>query len=362
MDIALVALGTALISLTLGSAIRSVVLPRGIRSNLGRIVFRAMRALFGLFISSRTSYARMDSIMARLAPLALVLLAFVWESLVMIGFSLIFLGIGIEPFSRALELSGSSITTLGFAEANGTGVHLLMFLEAALGLFVVALLITFLPSLYAAFAKREAMVATLEIRAGSPPSLREMIWRYHRIHGLERLSEIWPQWEVWFAEIEESHTTFPWLPFFRSPQPGHSWITSAGAILDAAAFRASSIAMEREPAAELCIRAGYIALRRISELFGIGFDPAPNPQDPISIKRQEFDLVWDHLSEIGVPLKEDRDQAWRDFAGWRVNYDSVLLALSGYVMAPIAPWSSDRAAEHWKFSRTGGVPRPISDR
>ena len=45
---------------------------------------------------------------------------------------------------------------------------------------------------------------------------------------------------------------------------------------------------------------------------------------------------------IGVPLKPDRDQAWRDFAGWRVNYDVALVALARLTMAPMAPWSSDR--------------------
>jgi hypothetical protein len=44
-----------------------------------------------------------------------------------------------------------------------------------------------------------------------------------------------------------------------------------------------------------------------------------------------------------VPVKADREQAWRDFAGWRVNYDGVLLALCALVMAPYAPWSSDRS-------------------
>jgi hypothetical protein len=44
-----------------------------------------------------------------------------------------------------------------------------------------------------------------------------------------------------------------------------------------------------------------------------------------------------------VPVVGDRDGAWRAFAGWRVNYDAVLIALAGLVMAPYAPWSSDRS-------------------
>ena len=49
------------------------------------------------------------------------------------------------------------------------------------------------------------------------------------------------------------------------------------------------------------------------------------------------------MAGAGVPLKADRDQAWRDFAGWRVNYDIVLLSLARLTQAPAAPWSSDRS-------------------
>lgn len=41
-------------------------------------------------------------------------------------------------------------------------------------------------------------------------------------------------------------------------------------------------------------------------------------------------------------MKADRDQAWRDFAGWRVNYDKALISICQVTMAPRAPWSSDR--------------------
>ena len=89
-----------------------------------------------------------------------------------------------------------------------------------------------------------------------------------------------------------------------------------------------------------------MALRRIASAYGIRFDPDPTPTDPISISRDEFDQLLAQLAEIGVPLKSDRDQAWRDFAGWRVNYDTVLLTLCGLLMAPQSPWSSDRRIDY----------------
>jgi hypothetical protein len=114
-------------------------------------------------------------------------------------------------------------------------------------------------------------------------------------------------------------------------------------VLDGAALAVSTVDVPRDVQAEFCIRAGYLALRRIAGSFQIPYDPAPAADDPISITRQEWDEAVDALAADGVTIKPDRDQAWRDFAGWRVNYDTVLLALCNLTSAPYAPWSSDRS-------------------
>jgi hypothetical protein len=171
-----------------------------------------------------------------------------------------------------------------------------------------------------------------------------MLIRFHRLHGLDDLHELWESWETWFAQIEESHTSLAALVFFRSPQPDHSWVTASGAVLDTAALLRAAVDVPHDPQADLCIRAGYLALRRIAAYFRVSFNPAPQfPDEPMSIAREEFDQAWEELHAAGVPLRPDRDQAWRDFAGWRVNYDRVLISLCQITMAPYAPWSSDRS-------------------
>jgi hypothetical protein len=161
---------------------------------------------------------------------------------------------------------------------------------------------------------------------------------------LGRLEQLWRDRETWFVDVTETHTSLPALVFFRSPHWEHSWVTASGAVLDGASLLASTVDRPRSPDAELCIRAGYVALRRIADFFGIRHNPDPHwPEESISIDRREFDQVCRELAEAGVPLKGDLEQAWRDFAGWRVNYDRVLLALAALTMAPYAPWSSDRS-------------------
>ena len=349
LAIAAFVLGFLLVGATLFSLIRTLLLPRAIPARLARLVFLSLRFLFRIRAGRRATYEKQDALLAFYGPVALLSLLAVWLILVQIGCAAMFWALGAESFRDAMIISGSSLFTLGFALKSDSPSLVLTFIEAGLGLMILALLITYLPSLYAAFSRREAAVSKLEVRAGSPPSGVEMIVRARVLGRLDRLTDVWEAWEDWFVDIEETHTSFPALNFFRSPQPDHSWVTSGGAVLDGAALAASTIDQRRPLEAELCIRAGYIALRRISDFFGIPYDPDPAPSDPISISRKEFDEAYERLSEVDVPLK-DREEAWRDFAGWRVNYDAALLALSTLTLAPEAPWSSDR--------RPSSVPRP----
>lgn len=241
-------------------------------------------------------------------------------------------------------MSGSSLLTLGFAPTFGLASAFVAFSEAAVGLVLVALLISYLPTMYAAFARREAAVTMLEARAGNPPSCAELLERAFRLKRFDRLPEIWPLWEAWFVELEESHTSLAAISFFRSPEPHRSWVTAAGAVLDTAALSAAALEIPSDPQMAMCSRAGAKALMRIADFFG--YSPRNAEATPgISVKREEFLAVLDRLARQGLPVKAGRDQAWREFEARRVVYDKVLLFLAGLTMAPPAPWSSDRLPE-----------------
>lgn len=337
--------GAAVVAMTVLSAIRTVVVPRAQQVRLTAWTFKSLRALFLRSLGREPDYLRADRRLSLHAPIALTLLPLSWLSLVMIGFAGIYFATGVAGgFGPAVELSGSSLTTLGFAQPKNTATAVVSFVEAGLGLFLLALMITYLPSMYQSFSRRELAVASLEIGAGSPPDAVTLLSRYHRLHGLDELDELWPIWQTWFADIEETHTSLLPLAFFRSPQPNRSWISAAGCILDAASLRASVVDLPREPHAELCVRSGYVALRRIADVFDIDYDPDPHPDDATSISRREFDSVCRDMAAAEIPLKGDFDAAWRAFNGWRVNYDAALLGLAALtVSSPQAHWSGDRA-------------------
>jgi hypothetical protein len=362
-DVLLVLAGVFVIGAVVDSAVRTFVLPRGASSFVTRFVFRSLGRLFRNLCKPLNTYEARDRVMALYAPTALVGLVVVWVLLVLIAFAFVFRAVVFDGWNDAFEMSGSSLFTLGFVRpprGSGEWGYVIAFVEAGIGLFLLALLISYLPTIYGAFSRREVAVARLAARAGTPPDAVELLIRYQAIGWLDELPHLWAEWESWFSELSETHTTFSILAFFRSPNPHRSWVTSAGTILDSAAFAQSTLMVPWSAQAGLCIRAGYLALREIAGIYRIPFDPDPAPDDAISIAKAEFMDAYERLGGAGVPVRTDRERAWRDYAGWRVNYDGVLLALAGLTTAPYAPWSSDRSLNVPR-RRFGRQPPPIHD-
>src|SRR5215216_2445515 len=302
-------LGFITVLFTLSSALSTFVLPRAARSQLNRIVFGILRRLFNFIMHFAKTYPRRDAIMAYYAPIGLMLLLPTWSVLILFGYTAMFWSLNVGDLFAVFRLSGSSLIGLGFDASETMFVTILVFSEAMIGLILVAMLIAYLPTMYSAFSQREQVVNMLEVRAGSPPSALEMLLRFNRIHGLDKLSDYWKTWEAWFADIEESHTTLPALVFFRSPRPENSWVTAGGTVLDTAAITLSAIDIPYEASAALCIRAGFLAFHRIADYFDIPHPHDPHyPQTPICVERAEFEAVLNQLDAAGVPLKADREQ------------------------------------------------------
>ncbi|HZS94711.1 MAG TPA: hypothetical protein VFA78_07930 [Chloroflexota bacterium] len=345
-------LGGALIFAAVFSAIRTFLVPRGVPDRLTAYVFIISRYIFDLpWPGSR------EQRLAFYAPVSLLMLPIVWLTSLLLGYTGIYWGLGASGWGEAFTISRLSLLYLGSNTMNLPGATEFGFSETVLSLLLAAVLVSYLPTMYSAFSQREANVTGLETRAGSPPSPLKMLRRYYLIQGLDQLAEVWESWQAWFEVVEESHTALQPLVFYRSPQPDRSWVTAAGAVLDAAAIVSSTLDRPRDPQAELCIRAGYLCLDRIARAFRIPYNADPAPTDPISVTHAEYDAVYDQLAATGVPLKTDREQAWCDFAGWRVNYDAALIGLAVLTDAPPAPWSSDRVRRRRFFAAIGEARR-----
>lgn len=341
--------GAALTFYTVDSALRSFVLPRADRSYLTTKILRLIYGILALRFKPKTAFATKDRILAMHPPYTMFALPIVWLMLIIIGYTGMYWALDSSLSIReALILSGSSLMTLGAAFHDSMPIILLTFSQAALSMMLIALLIGYLPTMYGAFSQRELMVTKLEAYAGSPPTPTEMIRRLHfvtRLDNMETMQTFWLEWQDWFLQIEEQHTTLALMNFYRSPNPERHWVTAAGCVLDCAAIIASSVQVEGAGMGGIVLRSGFISLRTIADYFRLPYDPNPQPNDPIQVTREEFEQVLDALEKYGVPVNPDRDFCWDHYSGWRVNYDEVLIRLAWITNAPYAMWSSDRARE-----------------
>ncbi|MDQ2895648.1 MAG: hypothetical protein M3Y09_08375 [Actinomycetota bacterium] len=342
----LVGLGGATGALVvLGSAVRSVVLPKAVPARLARLAFLAVRLPLSAAAAGHTRrgrWHRRENLLALQGPLGILAQLVTWTVLVALAFTAVLWAVERRPLSYdairdAASESGSSLTTLGIVHPTHVAGEFVAFTEAGIGLVLLALVVTYLPTIYGAFARREAVVAKLAVRVGSPPTPTALLRRTWELGRFDRLEEVWNSWEDWFVDVGESHTSFPQLIFFRSHGPGMSWVTSAGAVLDAAALARTALEVELDSRSELTIEAGVSTFDLIGRFMGVP-PGAEEQEQELRLPRQVFLDALDELEQVGVPVSKNRDLAWDAFTRERRRYERLLFTLAGLVDAVATEW------------------------
>jgi hypothetical protein len=329
--------------LTWSSVLFTLVLPRALSgpARLSIWINRSTRRLFFAISRLARTYERKDAVLAPIGPAALIAQLVVW--LVLLGTAFVAM---LEPYTHdlgeAVTQVGAAMFTLGLARtAHHTNDTILIF-AAASGFFVIALQIAYLPALYAAFNRREALIAMLASRAGEPSWGPEILIRHQLVGIVDALPDFYGQWEQWAADFSESHSTYPVLLLFRSPDPWSSWVLGLLSVLDAAAMQLALNPTSTPSQARLSLRMGYTALRRISDAIGWAYDPDPMPDGPLRLTEEEFAAAVALLHDVGFATERTADEAWPYFRGWRVNYEALAYRWAERVLAPPAPWSGSR--------------------
>ena len=342
-DALMIIAGIAILVFTWMVVVFTIVLPRGQwgPARLSTYVTRGVRLVFSGLARLTNDYERKDTILAPIGPIAVITQLLVWLALFTLGFALM-----LEPythnFGSAISQVGAAMFTLGEARRANLTNDTILTLAGATGLIVIGLQIAYLPSLYAAFNRRESLTTMLTSRAGEPAWGPEILIRHQLVGITDALPDFYGSWEQWAAEVSESHVSYAVLLLFRSPDPWSSWVLSLLSVMDAAAMH---LALQPESApsqARMCLRMGYVALRRISSSLGWEFDDDPMPDDPIQLTEIDFIAAVTLLTDSGFPIERDPISAWPHFRGWRVNYEYLAYRWANRVVAPPAPWSGTR--------------------
>ena len=342
------------------SVIGTLIVPRPIRSRISRFTGQTTIKAFVLLCRPVRSYRTRDRILAWQAPTSLFVRLTMWVLMFDVGFALMLLPFVHRRVASAFDEAGSGLFTLGYAAPSHAGGTALVYAAAFSGLVVVALQIGYLPTLYAAFNRREAEVTLLVARAGEPAWGPELLARTRfGLAGVDtsgELAGLFRTWERWAADVAESHSTYITLCWLRSPRPEANWLVSMLSVMDAAALQLSlSPSLVRPLDARLALRAGFSCLNQIAEAVGIPPVTDPDPDAATVLTQAEFAEAVATLRSVGYPVEVEPEQAWPHFRGWRVNYEPVAYALARLIDAPPALWSGPRrwAAEPIPPKRPG---------
>lgn len=339
------AVGAALVIWILNDVFQSVVVPRptpGIRPTtiLTRVTWPLWRGLG----QARSSSAERDRVLAQYAPLLLVALLGLWILGLIFGYGLILHAVRSQvtpapaDVFEAAYLAGTSLLTIGFGDMVGAGpaARAVTIVAAASGLGVMALSISFIFSLFASFQRREALVVTLDQRAGAPPSGVRLLETMAHEGMRDDLARLFADWEHWAGEVLDTHVAYPILAFFRSSHDNESWVGALGAVLDAATLVVTTVEDGPKGPAKMLWAAGNHLVEDMALLFRLPHD------DELGVERSEFDDARARLAAAGYHLAE-AEASWRAFGKVRASYASSLNALARHWSAPPALWIGDRS-------------------
>ncbi len=344
MRLLAVIFGIVLILLVAQDAFETIVLPRRVtrRIRLARLFYSLTRIgwkSIGHLIQSST---RRESYLGYLGPLSLLALFVFWAVLFVLGFGLLLWGLALPlnapektiSFITYLYLSGTTFFTLGLGDVTPlSGVaRLLVVIEVALGFGFLALVISYVPIIYQAFSRRELRISLLDARAGSPPTAAEILRRNHAGRNVEELRLLLHDWEVWCADILESHLSYAVLAFYRSQHDQQSWVGALTVILDTCALILTGIENLPDEAARFTFAMARHAVVDLAQVLNSSPTTGVN-----RLSSTEFAQLQDMLADSGIRLNKGTATEQK-LAELRETYEPFVTALANRMLVSLPPW------------------------
>jgi hypothetical protein len=304
---------------------------------------------------------RRESFLGSFGALAVILLLVGWVTGLVIGYGLLLDALREqmrpppETLGTSLYFAGESMLTLGFGDyaAIGALARAITLIAAATGLGIFAAVLTLLFTLYQSFQKREVAVVVLEAGAGAPPSGVTLLETYALAGILDDLPRVFENWQAWSAEVLDTHLAYPVLAYFRSSHDNDSWISSLGAVMDAATLVLTTIEDGPKGWAKLSRAVGGHCLEDLVQYFRL-----PDEVE-VGLEREEFEEAVRRLQNAGFRTR-DVDEAWSAFSRLRMEYAGRVNALARNWATPPAQWIGDRSPlKHPRLHQTPPSQQPL---
>jgi hypothetical protein len=367
--------GLALIGLVLLDGFEAMVFPRRVKRTLRptrlfyRTTWRLWRAAAGLVPGRK----RQATFLSVFGPLSMLALFVVWVAGLICGFALLTWSLGVPlktggqvfGIPTYLYMSGVTFFPLGYGEVTpGSGLgRALAVVEAGTGFGFMAVIIGYLPVLYGAFSRREAPISLLDARAGSPPSVGQLLVRLGEARNLEAVQSFLVEWERWAAELLESHLSFPVLSYYRSQHDNQSWLGALTMILDTCAVLMAGLKGANRYQARLT----FAAARHATVDLAMVFDTPPCVCEE-RLPPERLQQFRGQLAAAGLAFPEDAAADAR-LDELRRMYEPFVAGLSRHFLMPLPAFVPDApAVDNWQTSAWmrrlpgfGELPLPAGD-
>jgi hypothetical protein len=364
--------GLLLMLVTLWETFESIILPRRVtrRFRVTRLFYQVSWAVW--LVVNRWLPARKvrETHLSYFGPLSLLMLFATWAFALVVAFAMLHWAAGSSlnnsggpaTFRTDLYLSGTTFFTLGLGDVTPrtTMARVITVGEGGMGFGFLAIVISYLPTMYGAFSERELNISLLDARAGSPPTAGELLRRHARFRDTEILSRYLREWEIWCAQLMESHLSYPVLCYFRSQHDNQSWLAAFTAVLDVSALIIAYGADEAKWQAQLTFAISRHAIADVCEVLRV----RPHPPAGDRLPPNDLAEVRSLLTESGAGnCTAAGDLKLSELRGM---YEPQLNGLSRRLLMPVPSWGvGAKFLEKWKrtawdriTSESGGPKAP----
>ncbi len=350
------AAGLALALVILLEAFEAIILPRRVtrKVRVTRFFYRSTWAIWTLVVGKVSGRKLREALLGGYGPISLLLLIAIWAFGLVMGFAMMQYGAGSAVsvheggagFPLDVYLSATTFFTLGIGDVvpRTTFSRTLLIAESGLGYGFLAVIVGYLPFIYSSFSKREVNITLLDARAGTPPTAGELLRRHSYPQGADALRDLLKEWELWCAELMESHLSYPVLAYFRSQHDNQSWIASLTAILDTCALVKTGIEGACERQAELTFAIARHAVVDLSQIFGT------KPKTLIEDRLPSADLLRIRTTLAAKGMKMlNTEAADRQLTELRGMYEPYIFGLAEYLKQSLPPWiPQKKGKDNWQ--------------
>src|SRR5450432_3699647 len=360
------AAGLALSLVILLEAFEAIILPRRVtrKIRVTRFFYRSTWAIWK-FVAARFADRKLrEALLGGYGPISLLLLIAIWAFGLVLGFAFMQYGAGSglnvhegsANFALDFYLSATTFFTLGIGDVvpRTHFSRILLVAESGLGYGFLAVIVGYLPFIYSSFSRREVNITLLDARAGTPPTAGELLRRHSYPQGADALRDLLKEWELWSAELMESHLSYPVLAYFRSQHDNQSWIASLTAILDTCALTIAGIEGACAKQAELTFAISRHAVVDLAQVFSASPHALPHDRLP----PEDYLHLRTTLATHGMKLLLT-PQADKKLAELRLMYEPYVYALANHLSQTLPPWIPQaKGKDNWQttaWAQSAGV-------